>query len=662
MELSAATAALQPLLKTHHSDRDYMQVESLLASPRVMGNSNGDLRGAPVSARSHYQPGMPPAYMGGPSSMSSVLQSAPGIPHQHADLIEPTLPPPISQHDAALLPDARPPTGRFRDAKTAPLRKLSVGLIETYKYINQVYYANKKKRQAALQHSLQAKKERKELFNDGYDDENYDYIIKGGEIFADRYVIEKLIGKGSFGQVVKAYDRQTDEYVAIKIIKNKKPFLQQAKLEIEILEQLNALDPHDQYNLVRLKDHFMFRNHQCVVFELLSYNLYDLLRNTNFRGVSLNLIRKFARQVLTGLAFLALPNINIIHCDLKPENILLRHPKRSSIKVIDFGSSCRGNEIVYSYIQSRFYRSPEVLLGLPYRCAIDMWSLGCILVEMHTGEPLFSGQDEFDQMCKIVEVLGMPPDEMIAQSAKAKKFFVQVGRQWKLKRASGKPEVVPGTRPLGAIIGVETHGPGGRRRGEPGHTVVDYLKFKDVVERLLDFSPRTRISPYMALQHSFFRAAGDEAGPSAPPQAAAAGPSGAAVAGTAAGGAPGKGRTTPSPHGAPDAMPLASARDAPGAYMPHYAGYGPPHGGYSAPPEVQRAAGHYGVYGGHGVHGGQGPPSARHGASGEGYNVGSSSELDFAALNAAASRGPGLPRSLAPPPPGTATDPKPPYL
>ena len=97
---------------------------------------------------------------------------------------------------------------------------------------------------------------------------------------------------------------------------------------------------------VSLKRHFMFRNHLCLVFELLSYNLYDLLRNTNFRGVSLNLTRKFAQQLCTALLFLATPELNIIHCDLKPENILLCNPKRSAIKIIDFGSSCQiGNRV-----------------------------------------------------------------------------------------------------------------------------------------------------------------------------------------------------------------------------------------------------------------------------------------------------------------------------
>jgi dual specificity tyrosine-phosphorylation-regulated kinase 1 len=158
------------------------------------------------------------------------------------------------------------------------------------------------------------------------------------------------------------------------------------------------------YYAVRLLSAFVHRNHQCLVFEMLSLNLYELLKNTQFDGVSLNLIRKFAKQILKALQFLSRSDVDVIHCDLKPENILLRHPKRSGIKVIDFGSSCRSNSQMYSYIQSRFYRSPEVLLGLPYSVAIDVWSLGCILVEMHTGEPLFSGSDQFDQMRKIVKV------------------------------------------------------------------------------------------------------------------------------------------------------------------------------------------------------------------------------------------------------------------
>jgi len=397
---------------------------------------------------------------------------------------------------------------QYRDPGTAPLRKLSVDLIKTYKHINEVYYAKKKRRAQQTQHeeSGQHRKKERKLYNDGYDDENHDYIIKPGEKFLDRYEIDTLIGKGSFGQVVKAKDELEGCHVAIKIIKNKKPFLQQAQIEYKLLEMMNRADAEDKYHVVKLKHHFMWRSHLCLVFELLSYNLYDLLRNTNFRGVSLNLTRKFAQQIATALLFLSSPELKIIHCDLKPENILLCNPKRSAIKIVDFGSSCQLGQRIYQYIQSRFYRSPEVLFGIPYDLAIDMWSLGCILVEMHTGEPLFSGQNEVDQVNKIVEVLGLPPKHVLDQAPKAKKYFHKLpDGSYVLNVSKEKKYRGPGSRKIHDILGVETGGPGGRRLGEPGHSVADYLRFKDLILRMLEYDPKTRITPYYALQHNFFK-------------------------------------------------------------------------------------------------------------------------------------------------------------
>ncbi|XP_032888385.1 dual specificity tyrosine-phosphorylation-regulated kinase 1A isoform X2 [Amblyraja radiata] len=459
------------------------------------------------------------------------LQMATQVPHSHqqysdrhqqtvndqqvpalsyTDQLQPTVTNQVMP-DVVMLQRRMPQT--FRDPITAPLRKLSVDLIKTYKHINEVYYAKKKRRHQQGQGDDSSHKKERKVYNDGYDDDNYDYIVKNGEKWMDRYEIDSLIGKGSFGQVVKAYDRVEQEWVAIKIIKNKKAFLNQAQIEVRLLELMNKHDTEMKYYIVHLKRHFMFRNHLCLVFEMLSYNLYDLLRNTNFRGVSLNLTRKFAQQMCTALLFLATPELSIIHCDLKPENILLCNPKRSAIKIVDFGSSCQLGQRIYQYIQSRFYRSPEVLLGMPYDLAIDMWSLGCILVEMHTGEPLFSGANEVDQMNKIVEVLGIPPSHILDQAPKARKFFEKLSdASWTVKKTKdGKREYKPpGTRKLHSILGVETGGPGGRRAGESGHTVADYLKFKDLILRMLDYDPKTRIAPYYALQHSFFKKTADE--------------------------------------------------------------------------------------------------------------------------------------------------------
>lgn len=145
--------------------------------------------------------------------------------------------------------------------------------------------------------------------------------------------------------------------------------------------QLNSkYDKNDDHHLLRLKDTFIHRQHLCLAFELLSVNLYELIKQNQFRGLSTTLVRVFAQQLLNALSLLN--KAHLIHCDLKPENILLKksvsatqclnsfltaHSLESPIiKVIDFGSACDERQTVYTYIQSRFYRSPEVLLGLPY--------------------------------------------------------------------------------------------------------------------------------------------------------------------------------------------------------------------------------------------------------------------------------------------------------
>lgn len=358
----------------------------------------------------------------------------------------------------------------------------------------------------------------RDFYNDGYDDANHDYIIRPREIFCNRYEIDSLIGKGSFGQVVRAYDHVGHCPVAIKIIKNKKAFHDQAHIEVKLLKLIRQYQNDDNFvqtgkdNIVQLKSHFMWRDHLCLVFELLSYNLYDLLKNTRYHGVSLKLTRKFAQQILAALQYLSRPELGIIHCDLKPENILLCNPKRSAIKLVDFGSSCQVGHRIYQYIQSRFYRSFEVLLGIPYDIAIDMWSLGCILVELHTGEPLFNGCNELDQVNKIVETLGMPPASLLDKGHKTGKFFVkfpnQTGSHYYVPRKHKKCRVQylpPGTRKLYHILGVDSGGPHGRRRGEDGHSTADYLQFLNLVLQMLEYNPVRRIKPEQALQHAFFQ-------------------------------------------------------------------------------------------------------------------------------------------------------------
>jgi dual specificity tyrosine-phosphorylation-regulated kinase 2/3/4 len=119
----------------------------------------------------------------------------------------------------------------------------------------------------------------------------------------------------------------------------------------------------------------------------------------------------FTKQLLAAINHMR--ELHIIHCDMKPENILLSNPNSSTIKVIDLGTGCYEKKTIYTYIQSRFYRAPEIMLGIPYTCAIDMWSLGCILLELHLGYPMFAGEDESEQISMIMEYRGIPSAKVI---------------------------------------------------------------------------------------------------------------------------------------------------------------------------------------------------------------------------------------------------------
>lgn len=133
------------------------------------------------------------------------------------------------------------------------------------------------------------------------------------------------------------------------------------------------------------------------------------------------MIRHFLSQLLDVLQVLR--KSDVIHCDIKPENILLCAPDSVDVKMIDFGSACQESNIVYSYVQSRFYRSPEVILGAHYTSKIDIWSLGCVAGELFLGLPLFPGTCEHNMLVRIEEMLGHPPDRMLDGCRNAGKYY-----------------------------------------------------------------------------------------------------------------------------------------------------------------------------------------------------------------------------------------------
>ncbi|XP_067928816.1 dual specificity tyrosine-phosphorylation-regulated kinase 2-like [Watersipora subatra] len=337
--------------------------------------------------------------------------------------------------------------------------------------------------------------------NSGYDDENGSYFHTPHDHIAYRYEVLKVIGKGSFGQVVKAYDHKLHQHIALKMVRNEKRFHRQAQEEIRILEHLRKQDKDNTMNVIHTYENFTFRNHICITFELLSMNLYELIKKNKFQGFSLPLVRKFAHSILQCLD--ALYKNKIIHCDLKPENILLKQQGRSGIKVIDFGSSCYEHQRIYTYIQSRFYRAPEVILGAKYGMPIDMWSLGCILAELLTGYPLYPGEDEGDQLATIIELLGMPSQKLLDSSKRARNFITSKGCPRYCTMA---------TLPDGSTVLQGGRSRRGKLRGPPGSKdLVTALKgcddplFIDFMRRCMEWDPSTRMTPPQALRHAWLR-------------------------------------------------------------------------------------------------------------------------------------------------------------
>ena len=329
--------------------------------------------------------------------------------------------------------DKRPVSPTIMVTKSKPpsqfLLDSSIFLVQTFQSCNSRFNFNPSENP-----SRPLTKPSEPKYNDFYDNEHYNYILYVNDKIqspeGEKYTILDSLGEGTFGQVVKCRTSNGSIYAA-KIIKSKPAYYIQGLIEVKILSKLNhELDPNDTCHIVRMIDYFVYRNHLVIIFELLSINLYELLRKNNMRGFSLSLIRSITKQILESLCLLE--KGNIVHCDLKPENVLLADEK-AGIKVIDLGSACFENATIYTYIQSRYYRSPEVLLGLPYGAEIDSWSLGCICAELFIGIPLFPGSNEYDQIYRITQFLGRFPQHIISEGKSRDKFFVLDGSEYRLK-------------------------------------------------------------------------------------------------------------------------------------------------------------------------------------------------------------------------------------
>ncbi|XP_059916195.1 homeodomain-interacting protein kinase 3-like [Gadus macrocephalus] len=253
-----------------------------------------------------------------------------------------------------------------------------------------------------------------------------DYQLVQHEVLCsakNSYEVLEFLGRGTFGQVVKCWKRGTNDVVAVKILKNHPSYARQGQIEVGILSRLSN-ENADEHNVVRALECFQHLSHTCLVFEMLEQNLYDFLKQNKFNPLPLKIIRPILQQVATALK--KLKCLGLIHADLKPENIMLVDPTRQPyrVKVIDFGSASHVSKAVCStYLQSRYYRAPEIILGLPFSEAIDMWSLGCVMAELFLGWPLYPGALEYDQVRYISQTQGVPGEHLLNKGTKTSRFF-----------------------------------------------------------------------------------------------------------------------------------------------------------------------------------------------------------------------------------------------
>ncbi|OHT14297.1 CMGC family protein kinase [Tritrichomonas foetus] len=320
---------------------------------------------------------------------------------------------------------------------------------------------------------------------------NFFHFVKDDHI-AYRYQQIQVIGKGSFGSVFGCIDHKTGEKVAIKMLRDKPKVHSQIIFELDLLKLLQVGEGEYSHHVVKYIESFSFRGFFCIVMELLSIDIYTALKYQRFIGFRKSVIQTVARETAEALSFIH--QTGIIHADIKPENILFVDKSQSSIKVIDYGCSCFIGKLLFSYIQSRYYRAPEVVFGMQYGPEIDIWSLGCVLCEMVTGQPVFPAEDETELIQMIANVIGLPPNSMIKSAPRAHHYFDEKG-QIKIKSNSSGKYHYPAESSLERAIRAK-----------------DRL-FVDLIEGCLRWDPKERLTAKDVLAHPWVTQAlhgGDE--------------------------------------------------------------------------------------------------------------------------------------------------------
>jgi len=330
------------------------------------------------------------------------------------------------------------------------------------------------------------------------------FMVVPGQLLGPRrqYVVRRQLGEGTFGRVLSCVDALRREAVAVKIVKGVRRYCEYAEAEAEVLREISRCDPGRQSRCVQLRDTFVHAPlHYCLVFERLGVSLHEFMHKSCDQGLLVTDVRGIAQQLLQCLCFLH--GFGVTHTDLKCRNVMLRDPRyevvalprggkdaetrkprSNEIVVIDFGGALFAAERGDGKIGTRHYRSPEVVVGLPWDEKADLWSAGCLVALTYLGFRPISASEDFEQLALMERLLGKELPRPMAREALSRgtvssgTLFNKAGRLEWPKRAPDIDAVgrVQKARPLREQVCTHHHA------------------LLELLEALLQFDPKRRSS------------------------------------------------------------------------------------------------------------------------------------------------------------------------
>lgn len=321
-----------------------------------------------------------------------------------------------------------------------------------------------------------------------------------------KYIAGPALGQGMFSSVYRATCTEDGSAVAVKVLRNNDVMRRAGREEVHILQRIVDADPMDRRHCVRMVGHFEHRGHVVIVFEELAMNLRDVVKRFGGGGgIRLAAVRLYASQLLSALHLLG--HLGIVHADIKPDNAIVSEDK-AIVKLCDFGSAMdelSGETDPTPYLVSRFYRAPEVILGvLPYTRALDMWSVGCVLYELYTGRIAFPGSSNNDMLLLMQNRIGAIPSRMARRASFRGSHYDEAGRFIYNDTDTGsvRARVMPERGAQADAMGSDIMAASAEDDDRPSaHLLVDLL------DAILVIDPAKRISASDALKMPFFSVA-----------------------------------------------------------------------------------------------------------------------------------------------------------